>query len=164
MCAPLRIDSPTTSTSSCTAAVAIISGVICLLPSLVKDLFALRLGKNLKRLWAYSSIANIGYALIGLAAGSEEGIRGVVIYMIIYLAMTLGGRAAEELVFHEVTTGAANDLEKVTEIARAMVDAHRRYRNVTDKLSLATDDRNFQGDPGGGAASKALTSTRAALT
>ena len=30
------------------------------------------------------------------------------------LAMTLGGRAAEELVFHEVTTGAANDLEKVT--------------------------------------------------
>ena len=42
------------------------------------------------------------------------------------------------------------------EIARAMVDAHRRYRNVTDKLSLATDDRNFQGD-GGGAASRALT-------
>ena len=39
------------------------------------------------------------------------------------------------------------------EIARAMVDAHRRYRNVTDKLSLATDDRNFQGD-GGGAASR----------
>jgi cell division protease FtsH len=30
------------------------------------------------------------------------------------LAMTLGGRAREELVFHEVTTGAANDLEKVT--------------------------------------------------
>lgn len=43
------------------------------------------------------------------------------------------------------------------EIARAMVDAHRRYRNVTDKLSLATDDRNFQGDPGGTAASKVLT-------
>jgi cell division protease FtsH len=37
------------------------------------------------------------------------------------LAMTLGGRAAEELVFHEVTTGAANDLEKVTHISKQMI-------------------------------------------
>ena len=37
------------------------------------------------------------------------------------LAMTLGGRAAEELVFHEVTTGAANDLEKVTATSKAMI-------------------------------------------
>jgi cell division protease FtsH len=37
------------------------------------------------------------------------------------LAMTLGGRAAEELVFHEVTTGAANDLEKVTATAKQMI-------------------------------------------
>jgi cell division protease FtsH len=37
------------------------------------------------------------------------------------LAMTLGGRAAEELVFHEVTTGAANDLEKVTSTAKQMI-------------------------------------------
>ena len=37
------------------------------------------------------------------------------------LAMTLGGRAAEELVFHEVTTGAANDLEKVTSISKQMI-------------------------------------------
>jgi cell division protease FtsH len=37
------------------------------------------------------------------------------------LAMTLGGRAAEELVFHEVTTGAANDLEKVTHTAKQMI-------------------------------------------
>jgi cell division protease FtsH len=35
--------------------------------------------------------------------------------------MTLGGRAAEELVFQEVTTGAANDLEKVTSTAKQMV-------------------------------------------
>ena len=35
--------------------------------------------------------------------------------------MTLGGRAAEELVFHEVTTGAANDLEKVTSTAKQMI-------------------------------------------
>ena len=35
--------------------------------------------------------------------------------------MTLGGRAAEEIVFHEVTTGAANDLEKVTSTAKQMI-------------------------------------------
>ena len=37
------------------------------------------------------------------------------------LAMTLGGRAAEELVFNEITTGASNDIEKVTSTAKAMV-------------------------------------------
>ena len=37
------------------------------------------------------------------------------------LAMTLGGRAAEELVFNEITTGAANDIEKVTHTAKQMV-------------------------------------------
>jgi cell division protease FtsH len=37
------------------------------------------------------------------------------------MAMTLGGRAAEEIVFGEVTTGASNDLEKVTETAKQMV-------------------------------------------
>jgi cell division protease FtsH len=46
------------------------------------------------------------------------------------LAMTLGGRAAEELVFHEVTTGAANDLEKVTATAKAMI---MRY-GMSEKL------------------------------
>ncbi len=37
------------------------------------------------------------------------------------MAMTLGGRAAEEIVFEEITTGASNDIEKVTETAKAMV-------------------------------------------
>jgi len=37
------------------------------------------------------------------------------------LAMTLGGRAAEELVFHEITTGAANDIERVTATSKSMV-------------------------------------------
>ena len=37
------------------------------------------------------------------------------------MAMTLGGRAAEEIVFSEITTGASNDLEKVTETAKQMV-------------------------------------------
>src|SRR5829696_7972551 len=49
--------------------------------------------RNLKRLMAYSSIGNVGYALIGLAAGTPEGVQGVIVYMAIYLAMTLGGFA-----------------------------------------------------------------------
>jgi len=45
---------------------------------------------NIKRLMAYSSIGHMGYALVGLAAGSPEGVAGVVIYLAIYLPMTLG--------------------------------------------------------------------------
>ena len=45
---------------------------------------------NIKRLLAYSSIGHVGYALVGLAAGSEEGIRGIGVYMAIYLAMNVG--------------------------------------------------------------------------
>jgi NADH-quinone oxidoreductase subunit N len=46
--------------------------------------------KNIKRLMAYSSIGHMGFALVGLAANSEAGVRGVAIYMLIYLVMTLG--------------------------------------------------------------------------
>ena len=46
--------------------------------------------RNIKRLMAYSSIGHMGFALIGLAAASPEGVQGVVVYMTIYLAMTLG--------------------------------------------------------------------------
>jgi len=45
---------------------------------------------NIKRLMAYSSIGHMGYALVGLAAGTTEGVQGVIIYLAIYLAMTLG--------------------------------------------------------------------------
>jgi len=48
---------------------------------------------NIKRLLAYSAIGNIGYALIGLAAASPQGAQGVMIYMVIYVAMTLGAFA-----------------------------------------------------------------------
>ena len=49
---------------------------------------------NIKRLMAYSSIGHMGFALVGLAAGSQNGVQGVVIYMTIYLIMTLGTFAA----------------------------------------------------------------------
>jgi NADH-quinone oxidoreductase subunit N len=45
---------------------------------------------NIKRLMAYSSIANVGFALVGLAAPGAEGVQGVIIYMAIYMVMTLG--------------------------------------------------------------------------
>lgn len=45
---------------------------------------------NIKRLMAYSSIGHIGYALVGLAAGTELGVRGVLFYMAIYIIMTIG--------------------------------------------------------------------------
>jgi cell division protease FtsH len=54
------------------------------------------------------------------------------------MAMTLGGRAAEELVFHEVTTGAANDLEKVTATAKHMI---MRY-GMSEKLGPRVLGRN----------------------
>ncbi len=54
------------------------------------------------------------------------------------MGMTLGGRAAEELVFHEVTTGAANDLEKVTATAKHMI---MRY-GMSEKLGPRVLGRN----------------------
>jgi len=45
---------------------------------------------NIKRLMAYSSIGHMGFALVGLAAGTAEGVQGVLVYMAIYVAMSLG--------------------------------------------------------------------------
>ncbi|MBB3389663.1 NADH-quinone oxidoreductase subunit N [Rhizobium sp. BK275] len=49
--------------------------------------------KNIKRLMAYSSIGHMGYALVGLAAGNQTGVTGVMLYMAIYMVMTLGSFA-----------------------------------------------------------------------
>jgi NADH-quinone oxidoreductase subunit N len=48
---------------------------------------------NIKRLMAYSSIGHMGYALVGLAAGTQVGVSGVMLYMLIYRVMTLGSFA-----------------------------------------------------------------------
>ncbi|HEY5082031.1 MAG TPA: NADH-quinone oxidoreductase subunit NuoN [Bauldia sp.] len=58
--------------------------------SMVLGSFAAIGQHNIKRLMAYSSIGHMGYALVGLAAGSQAGVQGVIIYLLIYLAMTLG--------------------------------------------------------------------------
>src|ERR1700677_444384 len=46
--------------------------------------------RNIKRLLAYSSIGHMGFALVGLAAGTSQGVQGVLVYMAIYITMTLG--------------------------------------------------------------------------
>jgi NADH-quinone oxidoreductase subunit N len=61
--------------------------------SMVLGAFAAIGQRNIKRLMAYSSIGHMGYALVGLAAASPAGVQGVVIYLTIYLAMTLGAFA-----------------------------------------------------------------------
>ena len=58
--------------------------------SMVLGAFAAIGQQNIKRLMAYSSIGHVGYALIGLAVGEAAGVRGVLIYMAIYLFMNLG--------------------------------------------------------------------------
>ena len=58
--------------------------------SMVLGAFAAIGQTNIKRLMAYSSIGHVGFALVALAANSAEGTAGVLIYMAIYVAMTLG--------------------------------------------------------------------------
>ena len=61
------------------------------------------------------------------------------------LAMTLGGRAAEELVFHEVTTGAANDLEKVTATSKQMIMRFGMSEKLGPRVLGRNNDLPFLG-------------------
>ncbi len=58
--------------------------------SMILGSFAAIMQANLKRLMAYSSIAHMGYALVGVASGLLEGVSGVLIYMAIYIIMNVG--------------------------------------------------------------------------
>src|SRR5690606_12745322 len=66
--------------------------------------------RNIKRLMAYSSIGHMGFALVGLAAGTAEGVQGGLVYVAIYLTMTLGAfacilamRRADGVVLEDIT-------------------------------------------------------------
>ncbi len=61
------------------------------------------------------------------------------------MAMTLGGRAAEEIVFHEVTTGAANDLEKVTSTAKSMIMRFGMSEKLGPRVLGKNHDQPFLG-------------------
>jgi len=62
--------------------------------SMLVGAFVALVQTNIKRLLAYSSIGHVGYALVGLAAGTEQGVEALLIYVAIYLTMTLGTFAA----------------------------------------------------------------------
>lgn len=68
---------------------------------------------NLKRLLAYSSINNVGFLLIGLAAGTEQGVAAMLVYLAIYAAMTIGGFAAVLM----LKDADGNQLEGLADIA-----------------------------------------------
>jgi len=62
--------------------------------SMVLAAFAAIGQNNIKRLLAYSSIGHVGFALVGLSAGSQVGVEGVAVYMAVYIVMTIGIFAA----------------------------------------------------------------------
>ena len=64
--------------------------VIIALLSIAVGAFAGLAQNNLKRLWAYSSIANVGYAVLGLASGSAEGVQAMLVFMVLYMVDVTG--------------------------------------------------------------------------
>lgn len=63
------------------------------LASMVLGAFSAIGQSNIKRLMAYSSIGHMGFALVGLAAGTQDGVASLIIYLAIYVTMTLGAFA-----------------------------------------------------------------------
>lgn len=80
--------------------------------SMLVGAFAAIAQDNLKRLLAYSSIGNMGYAMVGIIAGSEMGVAAVILYLLIYMVMTAG-------VFAIVLSMRRNDIEvsKISDLA-----------------------------------------------
>jgi len=84
--------------------------------SMVLGAFAAIGQNNIKRLMAYSSIGHMGFALVGLAAGSSAGVKGVIIYLSIYLAMTLGAFAC--ILAMRRRDGMVEDISELSGMAR----------------------------------------------
>src|SRR3984885_13807779 len=72
--------------------------------------------RNIKRLMAYSSIGHMGFALIGLAAGTPEGVQGVLVYMAIYITMTLGAFAV--ILSMRRSTGMVESIDQLSGLSR----------------------------------------------
>ena len=71
---------------------------------------------NIKRLMAYSSIGHIGYALVGVAANNEAGMQAVLIYLAIYLFMTLGAFAC--VLSMRTKNGMLEDIDSLSGLAK----------------------------------------------
>jgi NADH-quinone oxidoreductase subunit N len=72
--------------------------------------------RNFKRLMAYSSIGHMGFALVGLAAGTSEGVQGVLVYIAIYVTMTLGVFAV--ILSMRRSTGMVESIDQLAGLAR----------------------------------------------
>ena len=83
--------------------------VVIAMASVAVGAFAGLVQSNIKRLWAYSSIANVGYAVLGLSSGTAEGVQAMLMFMVLYMidvtgffaclaALSRGGRSMETLV------------------------------------------------------------------
>ncbi|MBY0306043.1 MAG: NADH-quinone oxidoreductase subunit NuoN [Sphingomonas sp.] len=68
---------------------------------------------NIKRLLAYSSINNVGFILVGLAAGTQKGVAAVLFYLVVYVVMTLGSF----LVVLQMRDGAGQPIERMDSLA-----------------------------------------------
>jgi NADH-quinone oxidoreductase subunit N len=90
--------------------------VFVCIASMLLGAFAAIGQRNFKRLMAYSSIGHMGYALIGLAAGTAEGVEGVLLYMAIYMAMTLGVFAV--ILAMRRSTGMVESIDQLSGLAR----------------------------------------------
>jgi NADH-quinone oxidoreductase subunit N len=84
--------------------------------SMVLGAFAAIGQRNIKRLMAYSSIGHMGYALVGLAAGNQAGVQGVVIYLLIYMAMTIGTFVC--IIAMRRTSGPVEDISDLAGLSR----------------------------------------------
>ena len=73
--------------------------------------------RNIKRLMAYSSIGHVGYALVGLAPGTAQGVQGVILYLTIYVAMTLGVFAC--ILTMRRKEGMVYDIDELAGLARS---------------------------------------------
>ena len=62
--------------------------------SMLVGAFVALVQTNIKRLLAYSSIGHVGYALVGVVAGTADGVQGVLVYLTIYMTMTIGAFVA----------------------------------------------------------------------
>lgn len=69
--------------------------------------------KNIKRLLAYSSINNVGFMLVGLAAGTQQGVQGVLTYLLVYMVTTLGAF----LVVLQLRDADGNQIESIPAMA-----------------------------------------------
>lgn len=85
--------------------------------SMVLGAFAAIGQRNIKRMMAYSSIGHVGFALMGLAAATPEGIRGLILYLTIYLGMNVGAWAVI-LNMRRGSDGLVEDIDDLAGMAR----------------------------------------------